>query len=112
MSVAARNWEHAIPARYSTAEVRPGFRKIQYFANSVNGLCVRDASSANPKRGEVRVLQAAAVERPDDLEPTRLGRGKQSQSATVGFAARSGSLEADVVRLQALLLRPRVFLDT
>jgi predicted DNA-binding transcriptional regulator AlpA/predicted XRE-type DNA-binding protein len=29
------------------------------------------------KRGSLRVLQAAAVERPDDFEPVRLGRGKR-----------------------------------
>jgi predicted DNA-binding transcriptional regulator AlpA/predicted XRE-type DNA-binding protein len=29
------------------------------------------------RRGAVRVLQAAAVERPEDFEPVRLGRGKQ-----------------------------------
>lgn len=29
------------------------------------------------KRGAVRVLQAAAVEKPEDLEPLRLGRGKR-----------------------------------
>ena len=30
------------------------------------------------KRGAVRVLQAAAVEKPDDFEPVRRGRGKHS----------------------------------
>jgi prophage regulatory protein len=34
------------------------------------------------KRGALRVLQAAAVERPEDFEPVRLGRGKRLSASS------------------------------
>jgi prophage regulatory protein len=44
------------------------------------------------KRGALRVLQAAAVERPDDFEPVRLGRSKRP-SETSRAITRSDSFE-------------------
>jgi hypothetical protein len=40
------------------------------------------------KRGALRVLQAAAVEKPEDLEPVRLGCGKRLSSASLGAMTR------------------------
>jgi prophage regulatory protein len=54
------------------------------------------------RRGALRVLQAAAVEKPDDFEPVRHGRGKRAStrpSATVGPDTADGNTAADVDRV-------------
>ncbi len=45
------------------------------------------------KRGALRVLQAAAVERPEDFEPIRLGRGKRLSMSSSGPGAGSDKSE-------------------
>ena len=52
------------------------------------------------KRGALRVLQAAAVEKPDDFEPVRQGRGKLSPPTVATGSGLSSETTANV-RAQA-----------
>lgn len=53
------------------------------------------------KRGALRVLQAAAVEKPEDFEPVRLARGKELSSGTTGRTRASGVKTAAAIDARA-----------
>jgi prophage regulatory protein len=59
------------------------------------------------KRGAVRVLQAAAVERPEDFDPVRLGNSQRSSSNIVQASVRSKQAdeEAEALNAKGLAIR-------
>jgi prophage regulatory protein len=74
--------------RLATCSLDQLLRMLTWLGDDVE-ILIRPRLQRN-KRGALRVLQAAAVEKPDDFEPVRQARGKRSLATAARDASRPG----------------------